>query len=87
MARGWESKSIETQQEEAARAKGRGGRIPTVEEREAASARRTLELARAKVAADLGRATTGAHREMLQRTLEDLDHLIAAAGSASASRR
>jgi len=77
MARGWESKSIETQQEEAARPKGDGGRAPTSEEREAATRRETLELARAKVRQDLGRAKTAAHREMLQRALDDLETQLA----------
>jgi hypothetical protein len=76
MARGWESKSIEAQQDDAARAKAPGGRRPTAEERERAAARRTLELARAKVREDLRRATTRAHREMLQRALEDLDRQL-----------
>ena len=77
MARGWESKSIETQQDEAARGKAAGGRSLTAEQREASARRKTLELARAKVQADLRRATTAAHREMLLRALEDLDRQIA----------
>ena len=75
MARGWESKAIETQQEEAARVKP-GGRPPSAEERAAATARRTLELARAKVEGDLRRARTEAHREMLRRALEDIDRQL-----------
>lgn len=76
MARGWESKSIETQQEEAARASRSGGRDATPAEREAAAARRTLELARARVESDLRRARTPAHREMLQRALDDLERRL-----------
>jgi hypothetical protein len=72
MARGWESKSIEAQQEESARAP-RGGREPSPGERAAVARRRTLELARAKALADLARARTPAHREMLQRAIADLE--------------
>jgi hypothetical protein len=81
MARGWESKAVETQQEEATRGKARRGRMPTAEERAAATARRTLELSRAKVEGDLRRATTEAHREMLRRALADLDRRLEHLGS------
>jgi hypothetical protein len=72
MARGWESKAVEAQQEEAVRA-GKATRPETAEERERGARRRTLELARARATADLGRATTAAHREMLRRAIADLD--------------
>jgi hypothetical protein len=72
MARGWESKAVEVQQEEAAQARRRD-RPPSAEERAAGARRRTLELARAKTSADLSRATTPAHREMLERAIADLD--------------
>jgi hypothetical protein len=81
MARGWESKAIETQQEESVRAKARAGRTLTAEERAAAAVRGTLELARAKVQGDLRRASSDAHREMLQRALEDLDRQLRSPGS------
>lgn len=64
MARGWESKSVEAQQEsrEAARQTS-----PALTPADAEAARRreriTLELARAE--ADLARATSPAHRRML----------------------
>ena len=72
MARGWESKAIESQQDEAAR-----GRAPTdrrTDAQRAADAKhRDLSLTRARVVADLERATRPAHREMLTRALEALD--------------
>jgi hypothetical protein len=55
--------------------------MPTAEERAAATARRTLELSRAKVEGDLRRATTEAHREMLRRALADLDRRLEHLGS------
>jgi hypothetical protein len=75
MARGWESKAIESQQEEAAR-RPRAGRAQTAEERVAASAQRTLELTRAKIQGDFDRATSATHRAMLRRALDDLDRRL-----------
>ena len=72
MARGWESKGIEAQQEEALRDR-RKGPVLTEAQRTAAVERRTLELARARAAADLSRATAPAHRRMLEQALAELD--------------
>jgi hypothetical protein len=77
MARGWESKSIEAQQEEAARtARGQGSRPLTPSERTALERRRTLELARARTLADLAASTVEAHRAMLRRSLEAIEEQI-----------
>lgn len=74
VARGWESKSVEAQQDEAARrAPGASRRPLTQAEREELAQRRTLELARARVLADLRVATLPAHRAVLERTLEALE--------------
>ena len=64
MARGWESKSVESQQDEAGRrASSRPPRSPEEVERDA---RRTaLEMALAHTQAELGAACRPAHREML----------------------
>jgi hypothetical protein len=78
MARGWESKAIETQQEEAARGRRAPSRVPTPEERERHQRRQTLELARKKAEADLRMARTPAHRAVLERALEDLARQLAA---------
>jgi hypothetical protein len=75
MARGWESKSIEAQQEE----KARGAVKPpalTPEQRMQAERRRTLELARLRASEDLNRASAPAHRAMLEQALEALDQQI-----------
>jgi hypothetical protein len=72
MARGFESKNVEFQQEEAAR--GRTIKPPMSEEERARSAQRTtLELARARAADDLNRATVPAHRRMLEQAIAALD--------------
>ena len=75
MARGWESKNIESQQEEAQRRRPAVA-ASTPEERARDARRRSLELARARAAADLARATAPAHRTMLEQALADLDRQI-----------
>ena len=77
MARGFESKMVEFQQEEAAR-----GRSPTValtpDEQARRARRHSLELARARAAADLDRATAPAHRQMLEQAIAALDDQLRA---------
>ena len=72
MARGFDSKAVESQQADATTA-----REPlTSTEKPADPARRALELARARVAADLAVATSPAHRAMLEAALADLDRML-----------
>jgi hypothetical protein len=79
MARGFESKQVEFQQEEAAR--GRRLHPPMTEGERAAREKRTsLELARARAAADLTRATAPAHRRMLQEALAAIERQLAEVG-------
>jgi len=75
MARGWESKHVESQQEEAERQRSRGP-VLTPEEQARRARRNALELARARAAADLERATARAHRSMLEAAIEALDKQI-----------
>lgn len=72
MARGWESKDIESQQElrEVSR---RPAQIMSERERELQS----LELTRVRVAADLARATHPRHRMQVEDALAHLDAQIA----------
>jgi hypothetical protein len=65
MARGWESKSIESQQEDAAGVKARGPEL-TADERDRLQERRSLELALAQTQAELISACRAVHRDMLQ---------------------
>jgi hypothetical protein len=84
MARGWESKSIESQQDEARQEKARPAAGPaSPEDRAQQARRRVLELARARTAADLTRATAPAQRAMLERALADLDQTIGELGASS----
>jgi hypothetical protein len=75
MARGFESKMVEFQQEEAARTKSRKVDLPPAD-RERAARRRSLELARARAAGDLDRATVPAHQQMLRQAIAALDEQL-----------
>ena len=72
MARGWESKNVESQQEEASRAP-KPARTFSPEEQARETHRRGLELARTRTQADLDRATLPAHRTMLEQAMAALD--------------
>lgn len=75
MARGFDSKFVEAQQEEAARKRPSGPALSAADQ--AAEARRaTLHLSRTRAAADLSRATVPAHRNMLEQALAALDAQI-----------
>lgn len=71
MARGWESKSVEGQQEARERVPS-GPREPA-----ATDARRSLELARARMAALLDAARTDEQRRAIEEGIADLDARIA----------
>ena len=77
MARGWESKSIEAQQEAAAERGSKAKRV-TAEENARRAERATLSLARTRALADLQTACAAAHRAMLQQAIADLDERLAA---------
>jgi len=76
MARGWESKSIEAQQDEAAR--GTTAR-PALSDAQRATEekRRALLLTRARAADDLSRASIPPHRRLLERTIAAIDEQLA----------
>jgi hypothetical protein len=76
MARGWESKAVEAQQDAAGNRPAKG---PNVSPEEAArrSQRATLSLARTRALADLQQACAPAHRAMLEQAIADLDQRLA----------
>ena len=81
MARGFESKSVEYQQEEAQRSRQQKKERPlSEEERVRLQRRQTLELALARTAADLLRAESPARQQMLGRALAALDAELRALG-------
>ncbi len=80
MARGWESKSVESQQDAAAAARPKGPAV-TPEEAARQTERATLMLARTRALADLQKACVAAHRAMLEQAIADLDRRLAALNS------
>lgn len=79
MARGWESKAVESQVEEK---DARDIRHPSThdsspEARERRERAESLRLARARTLDQLERAATPAHREMLKRTLLAVERQLA----------
>jgi hypothetical protein len=76
MARGWESKSVEAQQDEASRHTVKRPAL-TAEQRAIEDKRRTLTLSRARAEADLNRATAAQHRKLLEQTIAALDRQLA----------
>ena len=77
MARGWESKSVEAQQDAAAD-KTRVAAALSPEEAARRTERTTLMLARTRALTDLQTACAPAHRAMLEAAIADLDRRIAA---------
>ena len=75
MARGWESKAVESQQADADRPRQV---VPplTDEARQRLQQRRTLELALAQTQAELGAACRAPHRDMLQQRLAAIRQAI-----------
>lgn len=77
MARGFDSKFVEAQQEEALRRPSATARPDmTPEARNAVQRRRALELTRTRMKDDLSRATVPAHRRMLEEAIAALDKQI-----------
>lgn len=76
MARGFDSKFVEAQQEEAARDKvTRPAMTPAQRAQEVR--RQALQLSRARAQGDLTRATVPAHRRMLEQAIRALDEQLA----------
>jgi hypothetical protein len=77
MARGWESKSVEQQQDEMAeRRKPRGAPVPP-EEQKRNREREGLLLSRERLAQQLQTATNPRHREMLRQSIATVDGQLA----------
>jgi len=72
MARGWESKSVEAQMEEAEASSVSKPRL-SPQEVEAKQKRETLLLTKKKFEGDLERSSNERHREMLKRAINAID--------------
>ena len=76
MTRGWESKSIEQQQEEFGSKKGKGN-LPLSSQQIAAERERTgIELSRQRILQQLQVACNPRHRQMLEAALAELDRKL-----------
>jgi hypothetical protein len=84
MARGWESKAVEAQQQEALQRLPKGP-APGAKDLATRERRRTLELTRTRLVNDLSRASVLAHRQMLESSIAELDRQLADLGSVSGS--
>lgn len=81
MARGWESKSVEEQQDLAAvRKRPPQDQLPPSEEMEKRRQKASLELSRTRVLHDLETVTHQRYRETLEAALKHLEDKIAALG-------
>ena len=78
MARGWESKAVEAQIEEKQTDTVKDVKIRTADQIQHMMEKRTLELARAKVAHELASSQNPRYAQMLQQSLSELDKKIAA---------
>jgi hypothetical protein len=76
MARGFDSKFVEAQQEEATRDRKTGPSL-TPEQRNTVVRRQALELSKARAEGDLARATVPAHKRMLAQAIIALDEQLA----------
>jgi hypothetical protein len=78
MSRGWESKDVESQMEEAAARRAASRQTPpTAEQVRLQSERQSLELSRTRVLKDLEVTTNPRRREQLEAALQHLDRKLA----------
>jgi len=78
MARGWESKSVEDQIEEARRSQGVSeGRVQSPEEKERERKVESLKLERSRLTEQLNRARSESHQRMIRQSLEAIEKEIA----------
>jgi hypothetical protein len=81
MSRGWESKDVESQMEEAALRRAAPRRLPqTAEQLRIETERESLQLSRTRVLKDVEAATHPRRREQLESALRHLDQKLANLG-------
>lgn len=81
MARGWESKSVESQQEAAqSEARLRSGERPDPERIEALRKLECLKLSRTRILHDLETCSSARYREQLQAALDHIERELASGG-------
>ena len=78
MARGWESKSVEDQIEEARRSQGVSeGRVQSPEAKERERKIESLKLERSRLTEQLNRARSETYQRMIRQSLEAIEEEIA----------
>ncbi|MFN7946683.1 MAG: hypothetical protein U0Z53_15130 [Blastocatellia bacterium] len=77
MARGWESKAVEDQMEEARRAQTGRPTALSPEEIALRQRRETLRLTRSQLNEQMSRARSDAHRQRLAESLAEIDRQLA----------
>lgn len=85
MARGWESKSVEQQQEEVASQKAPTRKALSPEQIASENRLRGLELSRQRILQQLQNACNSRHRQVLEAALAELDSQIKALCSTDSS--
>jgi TPP-dependent pyruvate/acetoin dehydrogenase alpha subunit len=81
MARGWESKAVEELRDTASAPSDKKRPARSADEQQRIRKRDALQLARKRILGDLDSARHPRHRELLERTLAELDEQIRALGS------
>lgn len=76
MARGWESKSVESQMEAAATRRAEPANGLSVEEAQILRQRESLKLSRTRILHDLEKATNPRYRDQLKAALLHLDQKL-----------
>lgn len=81
MARGWESKSVEAQQAEAADKKGKSHPMLTQQQAATFRQKEILRLSRQRVLKQLEGSSNPRHRKLLEDSLADLEERLRRLGS------
>lgn len=76
MARGWESKSVESQQAEAGEKKSARGQPMSLQESSAFREKENLRLARQRVLEQLEKISNPRHRKLMEDALADLNEKL-----------
>jgi hypothetical protein len=77
MARGWESKSVESQMESAREGGSKPRRQLTQEQQKAAQERQGLELSRADLIRRIAASTSPRYAQLLQQALKEVEEKLA----------
>ena len=83
MARGWDSKSVESQIESAHSDQGAGAPELSPDEKNKKREQQTLLLSRAYLLQQINSSTSNRYRESLQKALKEIDARLAATNSES----